>query len=148
MTGRPVDLVLAKLDAHYLRPSGRDRWRACCPGHGGSNRSALSIGVGDTDAVLLRCWQGCDVEQIVGALGLDLADLFPPTPSNGHGAGPIRRRRLLTAGQALELLDHEITIALLCASDMARGETLDEPTRERLLQGAARVALLRDEVAA
>jgi hypothetical protein len=43
------------------------------------------------------------------------------------------------------LLDGEMSLALVCASDMARGQRLDEPTRERLMQGAARVALLRDE---
>jgi hypothetical protein len=141
-----VDLVLSRLDGHSLREYGRDRWRSCCPAHGGSNPSALSIGVGDNGGVLLRCWQGCTVEQVAAALGLEMTDLFPPRPdSPGAGAPPLKRRRLITAGQALELLDGEMSLALVCASDMARGQRLDEPTRERLMQGAARVALLRDE---
>lgn len=142
----PIDAVLARLESHKLRPSGRDRWRACCPAHKGSNPSTLSVGVGENGAVLLRCWQGCDVHQVVGALGLELHDLFPPKPDAGRGAPPMRRRRLLTAGQALDLLDFEIGLILLCASDMAKGEGLDETTRERLLLSAARVSMLRDEV--
>lgn len=144
----PVDLVLSRLEPYRLRANGRDRWRACCPAHGGSNPSTLSIGVGADGAVLLRCWCGCDVEQVTGALGLELSDLFPPKPANGHRAGPIKRRRLITAGQALELLEAEMTLAIVCASDVARGEQLSEETRERLLLGAARVAMLRDEVRA
>jgi hypothetical protein len=144
----PVDLVLSRLDGFKLRQNGRDRWRACCPAHGGSNPSALSIGEGDGGAVLLKCWQGCSVESIASALGLDLTDLFPPRQTAGYGASAPARRRLLNAGQALELLDGEATLVLVCASDLARGEPLDEPTRERLMLGAARIALMREEVSA
>lgn len=142
---RPIDLVLSRLDQFKLRENGRDRWRACCPAHGGSNPSALSVGIGQDDAVLLKCWQGCEVQQVASALGLELHELFPPKPDAGRGSSPMRRRRLLTAGQALDLLDFEIGLTLLCASDMAKGEGLDEITRERLLLSAARVSMLRDE---
>lgn len=144
----PIDLVLARLDGFKLRENGRDRWRSCCPGHGGSNPSALSIGVGQDDQVLLRCWQGCDVNQVVSALGLDLSDLWPPKPQTAHHSAPIKRRRLLTAGQALDLLDQEASLAFLCASDMAKGQALSEETRQRLLKSAARIAMLKDEVRA
>lgn len=145
---RPIDLVLARLDGYKLRENGHDRWRACCPGHGGSNPSALSVGIGQDDQVLLRCWQGCDVEQVVHAMGLDLSDLFPPKPANGYGGAPEKRRRLLTAGQALDLLDLEMTLAVLVANDLARGEPLDATTRERLVLGAARVSMLQREARA
>lgn len=143
---RPIDLVLARLDGYKIRENGRDRWRSCCPGHGGKNPSALSIGVGADDQVLLRCWHGCDVEQVVHALGLELSDLFPPKADSV--SAPSGRRRLITAAQALGVLEEEITLAVICASDMARGEVLDEATRERLTQSAARVLMLRDEVRA
>jgi len=139
----PIDMVLDRLAGYKLRPNGTDRWRACCPAHGGSNPSALSIGLGNNGAVLLRCWSGCDAEAVVDALGLEIADLFPPRESS---AGKPQQRRLITANQALELLDGEMTLAIVCASDMAQGKTLDEPTRERLLRSAARVSMLRDEV--
>lgn len=145
---RPIEAVLSRLEHYRLRENGRDRWRACCPAHGGKNPSALSIGVGSDDQVLLRCWHGCEVEQVAHALGLELSDLFPPKPQAGQGGAPIKRRRLITAGQALDLLDEEMTLAVVCAGDMAAGKQLDESTRDRLLQGAARVSMLRDEVRA
>lgn len=148
LSAAPIDTVLARLDGHMLRENGRDRWRACCPAHGGSNPSALSIGIGQDDAVLLKCWQGCSVDQVAQALGLELADLFPPRPQPGHGSGPMKRRRLISAGQALDLLDSEMTLAIVCSADMANGVPLSEETRQRLLQGAARVSVLRDEVRA
>ena len=142
----PIDLVLSRLGQFKPRPNGRDRWRACCPAHGGSNPSALSIGIGQEEAVLLKCWHGCGVDQVAHAMGLELHDLFSPKPDAGNG--PMRRRRLLTAGQALELLESEIGLTCLCASDMARGAVLDDVTRERLMLAAARVSLMRDEVRA
>lgn len=141
----PIDLVLSRLEQFKLRQHGRDRWRACCPAHGGKNPSALSVGVGADDQVLLRCWHGCEVEQVAHALGLELADLFPPKPQH-HNSGRPARRRLISAGQALDLLDAEMTLAVVCASDMAAGRALDEATRGRLLQSAARVTMLRNEV--
>lgn len=79
---------------------------------------------------------------MVSALGLELEALFPPRDSS---AGKPTRRRLISAGQALDLLDVEMALAVVCASDMAAGKTLDEATRERLLLSAARVGMLRQK---
>lgn len=142
-----VDTVLSRLDSP--RPNGPDRWRCACPVCGGNNRSTLSVGQGDTGAVLLKCWKsGCAPESIAHALGLDLGDLFPERQAPGGGTPPMKRRRLLTASQALELLGGEITLAIVCAADLSQGIALDEATRGRLQQGAARVALMHDEVRA
>lgn len=148
MSASPIDVVLGRLDGFQVRENGRDRWRACCPAHGGSNPSTLSLGVGDNGTVLLRCWSGCSLEDITAALGLNVMDLFPPKSERSGGGSSIKRRRLLTARQALDVLNTEMTLAVVCMSDMARGKALDEATRERLLLGAARVSMLDDEVRA
>ncbi len=63
-----ADAVLARLDSP--RPTGRDRWRAACPVCGERNRSTLSIGIGDSGAVLLKCFKsGCGPDEIAAALG-------------------------------------------------------------------------------
>ena len=138
----PIDVVLDRLGGHRLRRNGSDRWRACCPAHSGSNPSALSIGVGAKGQVLLKCWSGCDAEAIAGALGLEFGALFPLRES---GAGKPARRRMLTASQALNLLEVETLLVVVCAADMAAGRALDDSTRERLTRAAARVTLLHEE---
>jgi hypothetical protein len=139
----PVDVVLDRLAGYRVRPNGTDRWRACCPAHSGSNPSALSVGVGREGQVLLRCWAGCEVDAIASSLGLELEDLFPPRDSS---VGRPAKRRLLPAAQALELIDQEMTLCVICASNMAAGNPLDESARERLRRAAARVGMLREEV--
>ncbi len=141
----PLEIVLDRLSAYGLRQNGADRWRACCPSHNGGNRSALSIGLGHEGQVLLRCWQGCDVEAVAGALGLELTDLFPPRESS---AGRPQRRRLLTAGQALGLLADESNLVAVAASTVAHGIALSDADRARVLQAAGRIAYLRQEVSA
>lgn len=137
-----AQLLLSRLEDP--RPNGRDRWRCACPVCGERNRSTLSIGIGDNGCVLVKCWKnGCGPDEIAHAVGLELEDLFPPRDSS---ARPLKRRRLITAGQALEVLDAEITLAMICASDSARGLALDSATRERLMTGAARIAQIRQEV--
>ena len=52
--------------------------KALCPAHHDRNPS-LSIKVADDGRILLHCWAGCRNEDIVAALGIRFADLFPET---------------------------------------------------------------------
>jgi hypothetical protein len=139
----PIDRVLQALEPYDVHPSGRDRWRARCPGHNGKNRTVLTVGIGDDDCVLLHCHGGCEIEAVVGALGLDLADLYP---ARDTGAGPLARRRMLSATQALEQLERESLIVLLIARDMRAGETPSAEDFDRLLTACTCIGELRREV--
>lgn len=74
MNAAPVELVLAKLAS--ARQTGDGQWLARCPGHD-DRRASLSVGVGNNGTVLLRCHAGCEIQKIVAAIGLKLADLMP-----------------------------------------------------------------------
>lgn len=141
----PVTLVLERLEPWRVRESGHDRWRACCPAHGGRNASALSIGVGGEGQVLLTCFAGCPIEDVVHALGLEMNDLFPPRESHGK---PARPRRMLSAGQALDLLAREATLVAVAAANLAVGISLTDVDRDRLRKAAARIGYLHVEVCA
>jgi len=77
-----LEVVLPHLKG--VRKSFRG-WVACCPAHG-DREPSLSIGLGDEGQVLLKCFAGCCLDQIVAAMGITVADLFPraPTPSNSQ----------------------------------------------------------------
>jgi hypothetical protein len=70
----PVDQVLSALDR--VKPNGSNKWMACCPAHNDRSPS-LSITEADGGKVLLHCFAGCDTRDVVSAMGLQMADLYP-----------------------------------------------------------------------
>ncbi len=84
---RPIDIILARLQG--VRKTG-DGYTARCPAHDDRQQS-LSIGEGKDEEVLLHCFAGCGVEDIVSAMGLAMADLYPARErSNARPAAPSR----------------------------------------------------------
>ena len=75
---KPLEKVLDKLDG--IRESNGS-WKALCPAHE-DREPSLSVTEGDDGRALLKCFAGCDTENIVGALGLEMKDLFEQP--NGH----------------------------------------------------------------
>jgi putative DNA primase/helicase len=83
-SGDPRHDVLSRLKRVVQGQSGKD-WSALCPAHEDS-KASLSISVTDAGKVLLKCHVGCNVEAIVKAIDLTIADLFPDTgPSTTGG---------------------------------------------------------------
>lgn len=146
-----LDAVLDRLGPYQLRPNGKNRWRARCPAHGGSNPSTLSVGIGDNNGVLLRCWVGCSVDEIARALGLELGDLFPCEPHYSrephHSAKP-KRIGMLSAAQALEVIGFECTLIFTAAFNLANGHALTADDLQRLGAAAKRVQSIIAEVRA
>lgn len=80
----PIERVLDHLE--NVRAAGAGKWMARCPVHD-DRQNSLSIATGDDGRALVRCFAACDTGQIVAALGLTLADLFP---EGGGGRGARR----------------------------------------------------------
>lgn len=69
-----LERILNALDG--VRPISPGRWRARCPAHKDCEPS-LQVTVGrNGDRILLRCWSGCSLAEILSALGLQPRDLF------------------------------------------------------------------------
>ena len=124
-----LDLVLERLEK--VRKRG-ERWSACCPAHADRHPS-LSVGVGHEGKVLLKCFAGCRVEDIVRALGLEVSALFDdqrggPSPSGGRQGrqadqvGP----RLVAVGGKLVDPTPGLTVEELAAAKRLPVELLSE----------------------
>lgn len=90
----PIDLFLSRLEGVRPTPTGH---RAFCPAHQrpphrpGRGRT-LSISESSAGGVLVNCHAGCDLNQILGSLGLERHDLFPRQPAGGAaGEGHVTR---------------------------------------------------------
>ncbi|HPG62281.1 MAG TPA: DNA primase [Casimicrobium sp.] len=125
----PVESLLNRLDA--VKENGRGKWLARCPAHK-DKRPSLSIREADSGAVLVKCWTGCTVAEIAGAVGLELSELFPPREPFTDGKSTQRRERVITAADGLRLLDFEADVVCIAADRMARGGALDIETRDAL----------------
>jgi hypothetical protein len=134
----PIDSILSRLQKVRLRQPGQ--WSSCCPAHEDKSPS-LSVRETPDGAVLLYCFAGCEVYAIVTALGMDISELFPPRKLSGQE--PKRIQRLLTTGQALELLDFESNLVAIAAANVAKGITLTANDLNRIKQAAGRVSWLR-----
>lgn len=65
------------------RPAQGGSWMVSCPSHE-DGRPSLHVSAGDDGRVLLRCFAGCEVAEILRADGLAAADLFERRNGNGR----------------------------------------------------------------
>lgn len=128
-----VNHLLGKLDG--VKRVAADKWVACCPAHADKNPS-LAIRVLNDGRILLKCFAGCDVGEVVAAMGLELSDLFPPRPTSHHHP---KERRPFTGDDALRAIDFEAAVVYVAACDLAAGKVLTEDDRARLRIAAERI---------
>ena len=133
----PIDIVLHRLDR--VKRTAPDKWVALCPAHD-DRRPSLSIREAVDHKVLLKCWAGCGATEIVNALDLSLADLFPGDRRSLHQHGSEPMRRPFDYRDALHGIAHEATVARLIVAAVNRGDELDADSLDRLAQAEERIS--------
>ncbi len=79
-----IENLLNNLDK--VKSTGQGKWLACCPAH--PDRSP-SLAIKQTDGkILIHCFAGCQVTDIVAALGMELSDLMPENLTYQKGSRP------------------------------------------------------------
>ena len=125
--------LLSRLDK--VRRTGQGRWLACCPVHDDKSPS-LSIRETMDERVLIHCFAGCTVHEIVSAVGLDISDLFPPRTERQFIKG---ERRPFPAADILRTIAFESTLVVIAAADLLAGNPFNETNRARLVLAVARI---------
>lgn len=114
------------------------RWRAVCPSHDSTRRTqSLAIRELPDGTLLLKCHAGCGAADIVGALGLQLRDLFPTTGGEPRKSG--KPNHWHSMREAMQTLHKEVLICAIAADNAARGEPLTEQDAERVALAAGRI---------
>lgn len=134
-----VQAILDRLEK--VRATGPNRWSACCPAHKDKTPS-LSITETSEGKILLKCFAECDVDQIVGSIGMELSDLFPPDTASYSGP---KKVRLITPSQALDVIAAECELVWTAAQNLAAGHTLKPKDLERLSFSASRIRAVIQE---
>jgi hypothetical protein len=136
-----AEAIVQRLEG--ARETSPHQWVARCPAHKDRSPSLSVRDVGD-GRTLVHCFAGCEPEAVVGALGLRMADLMPPKRITATSHKPAPR---INAEDALALLMHELTVAVLLTDGMAAnamdGNAPNTLAAQRLAECAARIAKVR-----
>ena len=136
-------LLLDRLDK--VRPAGTGRWTARCPAHPDQSPS-LSIKELDDQRILVHCFAGCGGSDVMAAIGLTLADLYPDRLSD-HLPREKDRVHWHAAKEALRSISNDALLVAIGAENIADGVALDDADRTLLVEAAARIREAREAVA-
>jgi len=136
----PIENLLSRLS----KVRGRNgAWTACCPAHEDKSPS-LAIKEGDDGRVLLHCFGGCDVHNVLGAVGMDMSDLFPAKRDSrdsrdSRESGTPVKKATFYASDLLRVIHFEALVVQIAAIDMANGKEVSAPTKARLMLAYQRI---------
>ncbi len=114
-----LNTLLSRLEK--VKSNGSSKWLACCPAHPDKSPS-LGIKLTDDDKILIKCFSGCSVDEIVQAVGLKLSDLMPESVDYKKGAKPPRFNKY----ELFDLILHHAIILELAIGDLLSGDLLSE----------------------
>lgn len=126
-----------------VKATGQGKWFARCPAHDDHSPS-LAIREVD-DRILIHCFSGCDVSQVLHAVGMQMIDLFPDRLANPYAKKP--RTPKFSAYDLFPLLVQESVILALAWSDTLAGKVLSDADHQRVLQAYQSIMRLHAEVA-
>jgi hypothetical protein len=123
-----------------VRPTGASQWIACCPAHS-DRQPSLALRELDDGRILLHCFAGCGVHDVVSALGLCLSDLFPPKKLESGTGRP--ERRPFPPTDILRCIASEALVVVASAKCLPAG-SLSEFDNKRLMLAVSRIQQAMD----
>lgn len=133
-----AQVLLSRLDR--VKQTAREQWVACCPSH--DSKSGQSLAVTERDGkVLVHCFAGCDIYEVLSSVGLEIHHLFPDTGrfDPARGAGDNKRMRISYA-DAMRCVEFEALLAATAACNVANGHQLTAKDKNRLLLASNRIS--------
>jgi hypothetical protein len=126
-----IEILLSRL----TKVKGRNgSWTACCPAH--EDRSPSLAIKEDGGTILLHCFGGCTPSEVVGAVGMDMIDLFPPRQEN---YGQPQKGPRFFASDLLRCIAFEASIVSILAADIAAGKSLKAEDLKRAKLACERI---------
>ncbi|AEJ00155.1 hypothetical protein Nit79A3_0249 [Nitrosomonas sp. Is79A3] len=94
---------------------------AFCPSHDDKKGRSLAVSLGRENQILLHCFAGCNIHEITGAIGLNPADLFPPSDNPRYEK---TARSGFSAWQLLRAIHADLTRLLIISSYLRQIDAL------------------------
>jgi len=136
-----IETLLSRVDG--VRETGQGKYIARCPAHEDKSPSLAIKECGD-GRVLVHCFAGCEVEDVLAAVGMTFSDLMPEKVGTEHSFRP---QKWINAKDALATLDHESLVVAIIGADFIKRKSLDDETWDRLATAVNRINSARAEAA-
>jgi hypothetical protein len=133
----PVENLISRLD----KVKGRNgSWTARCPAHADKGPS-LAVREAEGGRVLLHCFAGCETASVLGAIGMDMTDLFPLDEKRQDYpvTGKPSMKPAFFASDLMRIIHFEALIVQMVAFDIANNKPVTEETRGRMLTAYQRI---------
>ncbi len=135
-----ADKILDRM--HNVRRLKPGAWMAGCPCCQSRKGRPVAITDSGDGRVLINAFCGCSTEAVLGAMGLEMADLFdqplavslPPTKTQ------------FSARDLLNVLSEEISVVAILAAQAVDKRELAEDDWNRLAKAANRIWAARDHI--
>lgn len=137
-----VNNLLANLK--QVKKTGRDSWKACCPAHDDRSPS-MAVKVARSGAILLHCFAGCSVPEIMDAIGMDMGDLFPE-PMDATVNVVRGNKHAFNARDAVAYMAKESLFVAACCVTLREQGALPEKDKDRIMEISGRLVTIADEV--
>ena len=134
-----INNLLQKLDK--VKPTGSDKWLAACPAHPDKSPS-LGVKLTDDGKILIHCFGGCAVADIVAAVGLELSDLMPANTKYQKGVKPPRFNKY----ELFDRLVFESIILSLAIRQLLNSQPLSPDDLSRVAQAESVINGIVSEV--
>lgn len=112
-----IEPILERLQK--VKQTKPGQWVACCPAHNDKSPS-LAIKQSDSGKILIKCWAGCAIHDIMSAIGMELQDLFPDQVEYKRES-----RDYFSAETVLKSLHKEAIIMRFLANQLKQGIPLN-----------------------
>ncbi len=134
-----VEVILNRLQG--VKQKATHKWLAKCPAHDDRSPS-LWVRLADDDKVLIHCFGGCQVADVVASVGLELSDLFPKQASYGKATHKPR----FNAADLLSLCVQESMILVVALGDCWAGRAVSDEDQARIQRAVDTLFDIRQEV--
>lgn len=127
-----AETLLSRLDK--VKRTGANRWQARCPAHDDRGPS-LAVRELDDGRVLVHCFAGCDVREVLAGVSLPIEALFPERDL-AHGKP---ERRPFPAADVLRSIAFEALVVATAGTALLTGHPFTSQDRERLMMAVRRI---------